>query len=192
MKKVFIVHGWSGSPRDNWLPWLKVELGKLGHQVFVPALSDSDNPLIETWVRHLAEVVGVPDKDTYFIGHSIGCQAILRYLDGYTFAPGETVGGALFVAGWFNLENMETDEEHTIAQPWIETPINLEKIKTVLPKSTLIISDNDPYGAFEENRKKFAKFVTKEVVLHNAEHITEEREQAILQEFVALTSSSEK
>lgn len=36
----------------------------------------------ERYIRHLEELVGPegPDEHTYFIGQSIGCQVILRYL----------------------------------------------------------------------------------------------------------------
>ena len=170
MKRVILVHRWSGGPKDDWRPWLKKELEKLGFRVFVPAMPDSDTPVINKWVSKLYEVVGTPDSETYFVGHSIGCQTILRYLENVN----TPVGGAVFVAGWFNLENMETEEEERIAKPWIEIPINLEKVKKVLPKSTLIISDNDPYGAFEENKKKFYELGSKIVVVHNADHFTEE------------------
>lgn len=184
MKRVILIHGWSGSPDDNWLPWLKTELEKLGHEVLAPSMPDTDHPVIGAWVRHLSEVVGMPDAHTYFIGHSIGCQAILRYLEGI----GHPVGGAVFVAGWFNLENMEEGEEE-IARPWIETPIVLAKIKAVLPKSTLIISNDDPYGAFEENRKKFAPLVTKEIVLPHVDHITDLEYPIILSESVSMLES---
>lgn len=170
MKRVIIVHGWSGSPEDNWLPWLRLELEKRGSQVLVPNMSDTDNPVIEEWVNKLVEVVGIPDTNTYFVGHSIGCQTILRYLE----TIDKSVGGAVFVAGWFNLENLEDQEIKEIAKPWIETLINLEKVKSVLPKSTLIISDNDPYNCFEENKKKFGEIGSKIVIVPNAGHFTEE------------------
>ena len=168
MKRIIIIHGWSGSPNDNWLPWLKAELEKQGHAVLVPNMSDSNNPVIEKWVSHLAQIVGTPDKETFFVGHSIGCQAILRYLE----TIDTSVGGAVFVAGWFNLENMESKLEEITAKPWIETAIDFEKIKSILPKSTLIISDNDPYGAFQENKEKFIELGSKIVVLPKAGHIT--------------------
>jgi uncharacterized protein len=158
----------------DWRPWLKTELKKLGYEVIVPEMPDIDTPVIEKWVGKLAEVVGTPDKDTYFVGHSIGCQTILRYLDSYRFKPLETVGGAVFVAGWFNLENLEDEGSKEIARPWIETPINLDKIKTVLPRATLIISENDPYDCFEENKAKFAQIMTKGIVMPNAGHLTAE------------------
>ncbi len=170
MKRVIIVHRWEGSSSDDWRPWVKVELEKLGYQVIVPDMPDTDTPIIEKWVSHLSSVVDKPDSDTYFIGHSIGCQTILRYLEKI-----ETpVGGAVFVAGWFNLENLEDDESKEIAKPWIETPIDIDNIKKVLTKSTLLISDNDPYGAFEENKKRFEELDSKIVVMHNAGHITED------------------
>lgn len=182
MKRVFIIHRWSGSPLEDWIPWLKGVLEERGYKVSVPEMPDTDNPVIEKWVAHLSKIVGVPDSNTYFIGHSIGCQTVLRYLESLN----NPIGGALFVAGWFNLKNLEDDETETLAKPWIETPIDIEKIKKVLPKSTLIISENDPYDAFEENIKRFNKFVTKQVVLKDAGHITDEQEPEILNQFLEL------
>ncbi len=170
MKRVIIVHRWEGGPHDDWRPWLKNELEKLDCEVLVPDMPDTDVPVIEKWVSKLAEVVGTPDADTYFVGHSIGCQAILRYLE-TTNTP---VGGAIFVAGWFNLENLEEEEVKEIAKPWIETPINPQKIKSVLPISTLIISENDPYGCLEENKQKFTEINSRIVVVPHAGHFTTE------------------
>lgn len=184
MKRVFIIHGWSGSPDTNWLPWLKKELEEKGCEVHVPSMSDKEDPVIEEWVSKLTEVVGKPDSDTYFVGHSIGCQAILRYLE----TVDTPVAGALFVAGWFDLKNLEDDETEQVAKPWIEIPIDIEKITSVLPKSILLISDDDPYDAFEENKEKFGTFVSKTTVLHNAEHITEDVEPAVLEAFDELVS----
>ncbi|TSC70572.1 MAG: hypothetical protein CEO12_293 [Parcubacteria group bacterium Gr01-1014_46] len=170
MKRVFVIHRWSGGSNDDWRPWLKVELEKRGYQVIVPEMPDTEVPNIDKWVNKLIEVVGLSDSQTYFVGHSIGCQAILRYLE----KTNSIVGGAVFVSGWFNLNNLEDEEIREIAKPWIKTPIDLEKVKRVLPKSTLIISDNDPYGFFEENKNKFLEIGSKIVVLHNAGHITED------------------
>lgn len=168
MKRFFIIHRWAGGPEDDWRPWLKVELEKLGYEVHVPEMPGTETPVIEKWVEKITSVVGTPDAETYFIGHSIGCQAILRYLE----TVKEPVGGAIFVAGWFGLENLEDEDSKLIAKPWIERPIDLEHVKKVLPKSTLIISDEDPYGAFELNKKKFAEMGSKIVVLERAGHIT--------------------
>ncbi len=170
MKRVIIVHQWMAGARGDWRPWLKTELEKLGYEVLLPDMPHIESPVIEKWVGHLSDVVGIPDRDTYFIGHSIGCQTILRYLESVK----NPIGGALFVAGWFDLKNLEDEEVAKIARPWTETPVSIDKIRQVLPRSTLVISDNDPYGAFEENKNRFAELGSKIVVLHNTGHITEE------------------
>src|SRR3972149_1809387 len=96
-KRVFIAHGWEGTPESGWFPWLKQELETRGFDVFVPQLPDTNHPRREKWVPALAEVVGVPDEQTYLIGHSMGCQTIARYLE--SLPEGVRVGGAIFVAG---------------------------------------------------------------------------------------------
>lgn len=170
MKRVFIIHRWSGGPHDDWRPWLKSKLEEQGYEVIVPKMPDTEEPVIEKWIEYLKNIVGEVDAHTYFIGHSIGCQAILRYLETIT----QKVGGAVFVAGWFKLENLEDEETEEIAKPWTDNFIDLEKIKSVLPCSTLIISDNDPFACFEYNKEKFTELGSDIVTLHNAGHITED------------------
>src|SRR3989344_2952524 len=96
-KRVFVIHGWGGGPEEGWFPLLKNELQGHGLEVIVPAMPNTDNPKIEEWVSSLAKMVGQPDENTFFVGHSIGCQAILRYIESIN----KKVGGAVFVAGWF-------------------------------------------------------------------------------------------
>jgi len=142
MKRVFLIHGWEGDPENCWFPWLKRNLEEKGFEVHSPAMPNSDEPKIEPWVSKLSEIVGTSDKDTYLIGHSIGCQAIMRYIQ---TLPEETkIGGSIFVAGFFNLPNLEDQEEKDIAKPWLENPIDTEKIKSISSNIIAIFSDNDP------------------------------------------------
>ncbi|MBS3118742.1 serine hydrolase family protein [Candidatus Woesearchaeota archaeon] len=147
VKRVFIIHGWEGYPEEGWFPWLKKELENRNFQVFVPAMPETGHPRIETWVPHLAKLVGKLDKETYFVGHSIGCQTILRYLQTIK----TSVGGAIFVAGWVSLTLIatRTKEEQAIAKPWFETPIDFVKIKKTSSHFTAIFSDDDPYVPLE-------------------------------------------
>jgi len=143
-KRVFIIHGWDGYPEEGIFPWLKTELQKHGFEVFNPPMPEPLRPKIETWVQYFKEQVGTPDKDTYFFGHSIGAQTILRYLESL---PEETkVGGAVFLAGWVNLtlNAYEAEEDKEIAKPWIETPIDWGKVKEHTKKFVGIFSDDDP------------------------------------------------
>ncbi len=163
MKRVFIIHRWEGYPEEGWYPWLKKELEKNGFEVFVPAMPNTNEPKIEEWVNFLTNLVGEPDKNTYFIGHSIGCQTILRYLEKLN---GKKVGGVIFVAGWFILSNLETEEEKIIAKPWLETSINFEKIKKTTNNFIAIFSDNDPYVPIED-KDIFKEKLGAEIIIEN-------------------------
>jgi predicted alpha/beta hydrolase family esterase len=164
MKHVFIIHGWGGSPDSDWLPWLKHELEINGYDVTVPAMPGTEAPVIAAWVGHLKELV-TPGNNVYFIAHSNGCQAVMRYLE----STDAKIGGAVFVAGWFNLKDLEP-EEMPVAEPWINTPIDYEKVKKNIGTLKVILSDNDPYDCLEENKIKFEKLGAEIKVIHAAGH----------------------
>jgi len=171
-KRVFIIHGWDGYPEEGWFPWLKKELEQKEFEVFVPAMPNPSEPIIADWVNHLANIVGVPDKDTYFVGHSIGCQAIMRCLEKQ---PLDTkIGGAVFVAGWFILNDSETEEAKEIGRPWVETPINFQKIISICPNRFVIFSDNDDVIPQENKELLHARLNTEVIIEHNKGHFSGE------------------
>ncbi len=151
MKRAFIIHGWGGNPNEGWLPWLKDELEADGFKVTVPAMPDTDRPTIDAWVSHLAREVGIVDSNTFFIGHSIGCQAIMRFAE--RLPEGQNAGGAVFVAPFFTLTLAE-NEDPLIAEPWLSTHIEDNKVQEHLPTVTCIFSDNDDWVPME-NEKMF-------------------------------------
>ena len=137
MKRVFLIHGWEGYPEEGWRPWLKEKLETKGFQVFALAMPDTNHPKMDAWVGHLAQIVETPDGDCYFVGHSLGCITILRYLE--TLQENQKIGGAVLVAGFTsNLGYEELDN-------FFVKPINWEKIKFHCSKFIAIHSDNDLY-----------------------------------------------
>ncbi len=173
MKKFYIIHGWDGSPSEPMLAWIGEQLKRKGYEVHLPSMPDPGVPVIEAWVSRLIEIAGTPDSESYFIGHSMGCQTIMRFLE---TLPLETkVGGAVFIAGWLKLENLENDEVTAIAKPWLETSIDFEKVKSICPNLKVFLSDNEPFGCVEENKKIFEeKLQADVVVLHNKGHFTKD------------------
>lgn len=171
-KRVFIVHGWDGYPEEGWFPWLKKELEAKGFAVFVPQLPEPREPRIVNWVPELRAVVGVPDEQTYFVGHSMGCQTIARYLE--SLPEGVKVGGAVFVAGFFKrLTGLEDDVVvQSVAKEWLTAPLDLKKVKVHLKKSVAIFSDNDPYVPLD-NKEDFDRMLgSKVVVEHHRGHFS--------------------
>jgi hypothetical protein len=163
-KRVFIIHGWGGHPKEGWFPWLKKELQMRGFAVQVPSMPDPEEPKIETWIPFLSQLVGQADKNTFFVGHSIGCQTIIRYLQ--TLPDGVKIGGAVFVAGWYNLRNLETEEEKRIAGPWVNEPRDDKKIRQAVNHVIAIFSDNDPY-VIPENQKSWKELVGAKIILEH-------------------------
>lgn len=172
-EKVFIIYGWDGYPEQGWFPWLKRELESRGVEVVVPQMPVPDEPRIVRWVPKLAEVVGVPDEQTFFVGHSMGCQAIARYLEGL---PDDVkVGGVVFVAGFFKrLTNLEEDNVvRDVAHEWLTTSLDLAKVRAHLSRSIALFSDDDPYVPMD-NRDDFRDTLGSHIItLHTRGHFSE-------------------
>ncbi|MDP2633102.1 MAG: alpha/beta hydrolase [Candidatus Curtissbacteria bacterium] len=166
MKRVIIVHGWDGYPETNWFPWLKKELETRGFKVDVPQLPDADSPRIYKWVPALAKTVGMPDEETFFVGHSMGCQAIARYLE--TLPDDIIVGGAVFVAVFFKkLMNLEEDPDvQETGKHWLTTPIDLTKVRSHLKRSVAIFSDDDPWVPLD-NQDDFKNKLGSEIIIEH-------------------------
>src|SRR3989344_562679 len=173
MKRVFLIHGWDGAPDNHWFPWLTTELTKRGFKVEALAMPNPSEPKIETWIPFIADAIGEVDKDTYCIGHSIGCQAILRYLE--TLPKGKQIGGAVFVAGFFQLPFLKTAEEKIIAQPWSKTSLDVNKIKQVAnAKIAAIFSDNDSDVDFADEKLFQQRLNAVTIIEHAKGHFTAE------------------
>lgn len=176
MKKVIIIHGWDGKPEHGWYLWLANELEKKSFISQVPEMPNTEKPEIKAWISKIEKVAGKADKETLFVGHSIGCQAILRYLEKL---PKEIkVKKCILVAPWMKLDKQTIKEEgpevEEIARPWMETPIDYKKVKSHCKKFVCIFSNNDPYTSLS-NTSLFKKILNaKIIVLKNRGHFTED------------------
>ena len=166
MKRIVLVHGWGGGPSADWFPWLIDELKKRNFDVIAPQLPDTDNPRIENWVPALAKAVGTPDQNTFFIGHSLGCQTIARYFE--TLPQDIKVGTVIFVAGFFdslNREEYDQDDMQT-SNLWLNAPLDLKRVKQHISKSIYYISEDDSDVPLS-NKDKFASELGSEVITLN-------------------------
>lgn len=171
-RRVFVIHGWGAGPEREWFPWLRYELERYDVDVIIPAMPDTNHPVIATWVNALQGVIGKPRSTDIFVGHSIGCQAILRY-----FAQERTAqsAGLICVAGWFTLRNLENEEEESIAAPWLSESIDFDAVRQRTGPITAIFSDTDPYVALTENRDIFERALgAQSIIEHNMGHFSED------------------
>jgi len=130
------------------------------------------SPRIDIWTNFLGEQIGNPDKNTFLLGHSIGAQTILRYLE--SLEESAEIGGVVMLAGWVNLTSAayETEEDAKIAKPWLESFINWEKVKKRTNKFVGIFSDNDPLVPFADSKIFKEKLGAEIIVEHNKGHFS--------------------
>ncbi len=172
MKKVYLIHGWSGKPSDKaWFGWLRRECEKKGIEFEFPEMPDTDYPKIEEWVGKLNEIVR--GEKIYLIGHSIGNQAIMRYLE--QLEEGRKIKGVVFVAGFFNLLEgaYEDEEEIDVAKPWLETPIDCEKVRKRFEKILAIFSTDDDCVPLSDSELFKEKLGAEIIVKENEGHFNE-------------------
>ena len=114
-----------------------------------------------------SEEIGTPDENTYLFGHSIGSQAILRYLQ--TIDKQIKIGGCIFVAPWIFLNEEiireEGEEVVAIAKPWIETPIDWKAIKLHTNNFIVIFSDDDLFVPMEKNKLLFKNKLNAKIII---------------------------
>lgn len=181
-KRIFIIYGWGSNPGKEWLPWAKLKLEDKGYEVVVPLMPDPIYPKIETWIPFLSQTVGELTDTDIFIGHSIGCQTILRYLE--TLPEGKKVDKVILVAPWgvaLSEKAYEDEEDKETAKPWLETPINWDKIKGCSKQFIAIFSDDDPLVPLKENRKMVEENLNARIIIeHNMGHFTTEDQVTIL------------
>lgn len=175
MNKYYIVHCWDGTSEDGWYPWLDNILTNKGNKVFRFDMPNTENPKIEEWVSFLDKQVKELDENTFFVGHSIGCQTILRYLEKCEV---KRLGGIILIAPWLELlpEAVSDEESYNTAKPWLTTPIDFEKVKKFTKNILCVFSDNDYFVSLSQ-KDKFEKLLgAKTIVLHNKGHISGEDE----------------
>ncbi|RKG86084.1 RBBP9/YdeN family alpha/beta hydrolase [Corallococcus terminator] len=179
-RSLVMVPRWAGSPDTDFYPWLTAKVRTapaLFDDVRALAMPTPSAPTVDGWVSTVASAVGpVPAPSTVFLGHSVGCQALMRYL--VTLPPGHTVEGALFVAGWF-----EIDTPWDTLRPWLDTPLDFDRVRAALRRCVVLLSDSDPYTSdWRRNTRLFEERLGAEVrLIPGGRHFNNPQEPAVLE-----------
>jgi hypothetical protein len=173
MKTAILIHGWAGSPNEPLLQWLRLNLEEKGVRVIVPTMPEPKIPKIEPWVNAIAEICN-PDEETLFVGHSIGCQTVMRYIQ--TLPVNAKIAGVVLIAPWMKLDEETIREEGeraiAIARPWEETPIDFKKIREISGTTVAIFSDDDPFIPLAQKELFEKEFNSEIIVEHSKGHFT--------------------
>lgn len=166
--KVFIIHGWQGNPRDAWKTWLKDELEQRKYHVVAPSLPGADNPRLADWLAKMHKTIGKPDKRTFLVGHSLGCPAILRYIE--SLPDDAKIGGCVLVAGF--MEDMKVPE----LREFVAKEFNVSKIRKICKKIVAISSDNDPFITNVQTKNMVDMLKAKFILERRKRHLDEDDE----------------
>ncbi len=133
--KIILIHGndtmrWSYA----WLPWVKQELEKLGHEVIGETFPDSILARKEYWLKFLKERLGA-DENTILIGHSSGAVAAMRY------AECNKILGSILVSPCYTDLGLESEKQ----SGYFDDPWQWEKIRQNQQWIIQFGSLDDPY-----------------------------------------------
>lgn len=140
--KYVLLHG-SGEGPDMWLPWLKKELEKAGHEVWMPTMPDPEKPDIQKQLPFLLNS-GEIIPSSILVGHSAACPVILGLLQTIDFK----ISKAVLVAGYYS----KTDDD--VSKSWPEK-YEFEKIKKSCNDFLFIASDDDPWGCTDAHSRPY-------------------------------------
>ncbi len=173
MNKIYMIHCWDGTKDDGWYPWLDKMLQSDQNTIYRFNMPNTSAPKIEEWVPFLDKQVGRLDEHTFFIGHSIGCQTILRYLQTKDVCQ---IGGILFVAPWLDLLDyaIEDEESYRIAKPWLTNDIDFDKIVKFTNNIHCIFSDNDYFVSLKQKELFEKKLAANTTVVSGMGHISQD------------------
>ena len=165
MTNIFIFHGTGGYPQENWFPWLKLELEKLGCKVIIPQFPTARNQTIENWLKIFKKYERFYNEDTILIGHSLGGAFLLRVLEEHNIK----IKVAFIVAapvGVLPIKNYEADKLF-LGRDFI---FDWGKIKNHCREFFIFHSDNDPYVSIGNGEKLSKELNTKLILIPNAGH----------------------
>ena len=169
MKKVFIVHGFKGSPNTGWVPWFMRELDKLGIWACSLPMPTPKHPKCQEWIDAIAKNITETNDDTILVGYSLGSAAILKFLEQNKHAP--KFGNVFLIAGPCN--KLETGSPESIIRRtdnFFDNELDFETIKTKSKKFTIIHGVNDERVPVSHAQKITAGLDCKLVAVNNAGH----------------------
>ena len=163
MQRIYIVHGYAASVQDHWFNWLKIQMSAKGVEVFILPLPNADQPVPEEWIQAIDQQVAAPDQNTYFVGHSLGCITLLRYLDQAKLST--PIGGVVLVAGF-------ADNPPLLPQiaPFTAPGFDADKIIRNVRQRAVVASDNDASVPLEITRRLSGLIDARLQIIENGGH----------------------
>lgn len=190
MAHFILIHGAYGSRDENWFPWLRLELHRLGQHVHIPEFPTPEGQSLDSWMRAFKNYRRYLKPDTVLIGHSLGPAFILSLLEGLK----KPVRASFMIAGFIG--KLGISEFDGLNTTFTDREFDWKAIRKNCGKFRFIASRNDPYVPVEKVRQ-LAKLVKRRPrVIKDAGHFNEEcrfrQFEALLKEIKRLLAKPRK
>lgn len=163
MKKVFLIHGFNGTPNGGWRPSLMRELEKKDIYACALSMPNPHKPTAEAWIKEIRTHVKRNSEDeVILVGHSLGGAALLRYLEAYR---DKNISKVIFVSTRVDRKN----DEHLMS--FYRTSFDFESIKNRTTKFYVIHGDNDPIVAYANGEYLSKKLECELITINNGYHL---------------------
>lgn len=169
MPTTFIIHGVYGHPEENWFPWLRDELEKRGHKVYIPQFPTPEGQTLDNWLEVFEEYKEEMDEDTIVVGHSLGPAFLLTVLEKLS----KPIKAAYFVAGYNPGSLPKTSEWYEMVQTFVDKEFDWEKIRQNCKEFHIFHSDDDPYFPQYLAEDLGKNLNTKPTIIEGAGHFNE-------------------
>lgn len=171
-KKVFLVHGFNGTPNGGWRSWIMGQLALKDIYACSLPMPTPDVPVKEEWISEIKHAIPVPTEEIFLVGHSLGVPAILNYLE--LLPEGKKIGGVLLVAGPVeSLESENLNSKYRAIDGFFKD-FDFNKIKKSSAQFTVIHSIDDPKVPVSHSKKLSSELGCELAVLSNGGHLSDD------------------
>lgn len=169
MKKsglVIFVQGYGDYSEGVWPVWLGRELKKQGFDYINVEMPDPMFPEVQAWLAALEKVKNKLTERTYFVGHSLGCITIARFLERLPLT--KRVGGCVFVSGFDSIPKIP------FLSNFCSGPLNFELVRSHTDEVVVILSDNDHLVPRQDSEDFAARLGARVIVEHGKGHFKDD------------------
>lgn len=162
-KKVFLIHGFQGTPNGGWRPYLMSELEKQDIYACSLSMPKPNEPVLSEWLEEIKRHIDRnPNDDIYLVGHSLGGTVILRYLE--QFNSSSLKGVVIASAPCHQNTNSKIVD-------FLRTDFNWEVMKNKVEHVVVIHGDNDPNVPVSDAEETAKQLNGKLIIIPDGKHL---------------------
>lgn len=174
--KLIFIHGYTASPEADWNPAISKLLDAANIDYVIPRLPGNTHPHAKDWLEIIDREVKAAEKPVILVGFSLGTRAALLYIEQYQ--PQNIA--AVFLIAAFNNDpaNGRRRDEHYA--DFFEYALDLEKVKTVGRKFTVLHSQDDSSIDYQQGQEIAEALDAKLITFADRDHFCEPENAPII------------